>query len=51
MRLLEAIAIALLVTFAIAVPLLFVFIIYMAYVTDGWGGVWLMLIVLWIMIK
>ena len=51
MRLLEAIAIALLVTFAIAVPLLFVFIIYMAYVTDGLGGIWLMLIVLWIMIK
>lgn len=51
MRLLEAIAITLLVTFAIAGPLLFVFIIYMAYVTAGCGGIWLMLIVLWIMIK
>lgn len=51
MRLLEAIAIALLVTFAIALPLAFVFIIYMAYVTAGWGGIWLMLIVLYIMIK
>lgn len=51
MRLLEAIAIALLVTLAIALPALFIFIMYMSYVTAGWAGVWLMLIVLWIMIK
>lgn len=50
-RLLEVIGFALLVTLAIALPALFIFIMYMSYVTTGWAGVWLMLIVLWIMIK
>ena len=50
-KLLEAIAFALLVTFAIAGPLIFVFIMYISYATAGWAGVWLMLIFVWIMIK
>lgn len=50
-KLLKAIAFALLVTLGIALPLVFVFIIYMSYVTAGWAGIWLMLIVLYIMIK
>lgn len=50
-KLLKAIAFALLITIVIALPELFLFIMYMSYVTAGWTGVWLMLIVLWIMIK
>lgn len=51
MRVLEIIGLVLLILLIIALPTVVIMLLYVGYAVGGWAGVWLMLIVLWIMIK